>query len=107
VWREVVEPGEWIWVTDLLQAAVPAAKIQRWGHDRWDVENRGFNELATLRHMDHCFVHEPTAIEALLLTLSAAFLLTHLFYESSCCRSCQFQYPTARDAELLEQTARP
>jgi hypothetical protein len=26
-------------------------------------------------------VHEPTAIEALLLTLSAAFLLTYLFYE--------------------------
>lgn len=81
VWREVVEPGEWIWVTDLPQAAVPAATIQRWGHDRWDLENRGFNELATLWHMDHCFVHEPTAIEALLLTLSAAFLLTYLFYE--------------------------
>ena len=31
--------------------------------------------------MDHCFVHEPTAIEALLLTLSAAFLLTYLFYD--------------------------
>lgn len=81
VWREVVEPGEWILVTDLLPAAVPAAKIQQWGHDRWDLENRGFNELATLWHMDHCFVHDPTAIEALLLTLSAAFLLTYLFYE--------------------------
>ncbi len=79
--REVVETGEWIWVTDLPAVAVAAAKIQQWGHDRWDVENRGFNELATLWHMDHCFVHEPTAIEALLLTLSAAFLLTYLFYE--------------------------
>jgi len=78
--REVVETGEWVWVTDLSPAAVPAAKIQQWGHDRWDLENRGFNELATLWHMDHCFVHEPTAIEALLLTLSAAFLLTYLFY---------------------------
>ncbi len=81
VWREVVEPGEWIWVTDLPLVAVSAAKIQQWGHDRWDLENRGFNELARLWHMDHCFVHEPTAIEALLLTLSAAFLLTYLFYE--------------------------
>ena len=79
--REVVESGEWVWVTDLPPGVVLAAKIQQWGHDRWDVENRGFNELATLWHMDHCFVHEPTAIEALLLTLSAAFLLTYLFYD--------------------------
>jgi hypothetical protein len=79
--REVVEPGEWVWVTDLPAAAVPATKIQQWGHARWDVENRGFNELATLWHMDHCFVHKPTAIEGVLLVLSAAFLLTYLFYE--------------------------
>jgi hypothetical protein len=45
------------------------------------VENREFNELVTLWHMDHCVVHEPTAIEALLLTLSAAFLLTDPFCE--------------------------
>jgi len=79
--REVVETGEWIWVTDLPAVAVAATKIQQWGHDRWDVENRGFNELTTLWHMDHCFVHKPRAIEALLLTLSMAFLLTYLFYE--------------------------
>ena len=79
--RQVVETGQWIWVTDLPPVAVSAPKIQQWGHDRWDLENRGFNELATLWHMDHCFVHDPTAIEALLLTLSAAFLLTYLFYE--------------------------
>ena len=81
VQREVVETGEWVWVTDLPPGAVAAAKIQQWGHDRWDVENRGFNELTTLWHMDHCFVHKPTAIEAVLLTLAAAFLLTYLFYE--------------------------
>ena len=39
------------------------------------------SELAGLWHMDHCFVHHPTAIEALLLTLAAAFLTTYLFYE--------------------------
>jgi hypothetical protein len=80
-WQEVVEPGQWVWVTDLGPAAAPARKIQQWGHDRWDLENRGFNELATLWHMDHCFVHDPTAMEVLLLTLATAFLLTYLFYE--------------------------
>ena len=81
VTREVVEEGRWIWVTDLEPGVVSARKIQRWGHDRWDLENRGFNELATLWHMDHCLVHEPTATEALLLTLATAFLLPYLFYE--------------------------
>ena len=76
----VVEAARWIWVTDLLPAAVPAATIQRWGHDRWDLENRGFNELTMLWHMDHCFRHHPTAVEALLLTLATAFLLTYLFF---------------------------
>jgi len=67
-------------VTDLPAAVVPAGTIQRWGHARWDIENRGFNELATLWHMDHCFVHQVVAVEALLLTLALAFVLTHLFY---------------------------
>jgi hypothetical protein len=81
--QTVVEEKRWIWVTDLPAATVAAAKIQQWGHDRWDLETRGFNELVTLWHMDHCFIHDPRAIDVLLLTLAAAFLLTYLFYERS------------------------
>ncbi|MGH7318213.1 MAG: hypothetical protein ACRELA_01075, partial [Candidatus Rokuibacteriota bacterium] len=36
--QEVSETRTWIWVTDRPAAAVPATKIQRWGHDRWDLE---------------------------------------------------------------------
>jgi Transposase DDE domain len=78
--QEITETRRWIWVTDLAPLVVPAPTIQRWGHARWEVENRGFNELVTLWHMDHCFVHDPTALEALLLTLAVAFLLTYVFY---------------------------
>ena len=31
--------------------------------------------------MDHCFVHDPRAIEVILLTLAVAFLTTYLFFE--------------------------
>ncbi len=79
--QQVVVCNTWVWVTDLAASSVPARKIQLWGHDRWDLENRGFNELANLWHMDHCFVHNTTAIEALLLTLAIAFVTTYLFYE--------------------------
>jgi hypothetical protein len=77
----VLEEKTWVWVTDLPSATVPPTKIQRWGHDRWDLENRGFNELVALWHMDHYFIHDITAIEILLLTLAVAFLTTYLFYE--------------------------
>jgi hypothetical protein len=76
-----LEEKTWVWVTDLPCTTVPATKIQRWGHDRWDLENRGFNELTTLWHMDHYFIHDLTAIEILLLTLALAFITTYLFYE--------------------------
>jgi len=78
--HKVIEDKTWVWVTD-LPSTVPATRIQQWGHDRWDLEDRGFNELSNLWNMDHCFVHNPNAIEALLLTLAAAFLVSYLFYE--------------------------
>jgi len=78
---DVVEEKTWIWVTDIPPATVPPTTIQRWGHDRWDLENRGFNELVNLWHMDHYFIHDTTAIQTLLLTLAIAFLTTYLFYE--------------------------
>lgn len=77
---ETVEGKRWIWVTDLSAAAVGAEKIQRWGRERWDLETRGFNELATLWYKDHRLIHHPPGDRSLLLALAAAFLLTYLFY---------------------------
>jgi hypothetical protein len=79
--QEVTEKSTWVWVTDFSSQEASAAEIQTWGHDRWDIENRAFNELSQHWAMDHSFVHDPTALEALLLTLSVAFLTTYLFYE--------------------------
>lgn len=78
---EAVENGTWVWVTDLPASQVSAETIARWGHQRWDLENRGFNELATSWGLDHCFIHEPNAIQAIVLTLFIAFLTTYLFFE--------------------------
>lgn len=79
--QEVTEKSTWVWVTDLSSQEASAEVIQTWGHDRWDIENRAFNELPQHWAMDHSFVHDPTALEALLLTLAVAFLTTYLFYE--------------------------
>jgi hypothetical protein len=79
-WHLTTVVQEWYWVTTLPPEQVSAATIRRWGHARWDIENRGFNELVQHWHLDHCFKHEPTAIQAFLLTLAMAFALTSVFF---------------------------
>jgi len=79
--EEITEENTWVWVTDLSSKEASAQDIQTWGHDRWNLENRGFNELTQHWDLTHSYVHDPTAMEVLLLTLALAFLTTYLFYE--------------------------
>lgn len=104
----VVEEHTWVWVTDLPAPVVRPTAIQRWGHARWDLENRGFNELATLWHMDHCFIHHPVAMDALLLTLAVAFLTTYLFFERNLKPAARRHLTRlALAARLMEELALP
>jgi hypothetical protein len=32
------------------------------GHDRWTIENQGFNELVNRWHADHVYKHHPVAM---------------------------------------------
>lgn len=79
--RRQTETSRWVWVTDLSPEIVPATTIARWGHHRWDIENRAFNELSNLWAMNHCFIHNTVAITALLLTMAMALAVTALFFE--------------------------
>ena len=107
--QEVVDEKTWVWVTDLSCTGTSALRIQRWGHDRWDVENRGFNELVQHWQMDHSFIHDPTAIEALLLTLALVFLTTYLFFERNLKPACRRHLTrlalAARLAEDIDRVA--
>ncbi len=55
--------------------------IREAGHARWDIENRGFNELSQHWAMDHCFHHEPNTILAILLIFALAMGLTTIFFD--------------------------
>ncbi len=41
--------------------------LWRCAHARWDIENTAIHDLKHHWHASHCFVHDPTAMEALLL----------------------------------------
>ena len=68
--------SDWMWVTTLPQPSVPTARAVALGHQRWDIENQGFNELVHGWHADHIYKHDSNAIECFLLL---AFLACNIF----------------------------
>ncbi len=70
---------EWVWVTTLPAAEVSAETIAVFGHERWRIENEGFNELCNAWNADHYFHHHPVSITGLWLMLFIAHALFHCF----------------------------
>jgi hypothetical protein len=48
---------EWLWITTLDPKAFPASQLRRLGHDRWIVENSGWNDLTQHWALKHGFLH--------------------------------------------------
>ena len=80
-WKQETVPSEWRWMTTLSQAQAQPEWIAEAGHARWDIENRGFNELEQHWAMNHSFHHHPNARLAILLILALAFALTTFFFD--------------------------
>ena len=70
---------EWIWVTTLPAAEVSAETIAVFGHERWRIENEGFNELCNAWNADHYFHHHPVSITGLWLLLFITHGIFHCF----------------------------
>jgi len=48
---------EWLWITTLDAKAFPAVLLRRLGHDRWKLENNGWNDLTQNWAFKHGFLH--------------------------------------------------
>jgi len=70
---------EWVWVMTITAAELPAEHVVTFGHERWRIENEGFNELCNHWHANHYFHHHPNSIVALWLMLFIAHALFHCF----------------------------
>jgi hypothetical protein len=77
--RSETRQSEWVWMTTVPRARTPAMDIVRLGHGRWEIENRGFLELAVYWHADHVYRHHPVAIEAFWLMVMMALNLFRAF----------------------------
>jgi len=78
--EKYLETTHWRWLTNLPEI-YSAPTVHLFGHARWDIENRGFNELARDCHFDHSFRHHPNALLAMLLIISLAFNILYAFFE--------------------------
>ncbi len=79
-WQQKETITDWFWATTMPQSLVSPQIIYRFGHDRWKIENEGFNELATHWSADHYFHHHPNSIEVLWLMLFMAYAVFHCFH---------------------------
>lgn len=79
-WEEVTEEKQWWWATTIPAHVLSAQKVWEAGHRRWDIENDLFNVLSTHWSLDHCFRHDPAAIENFVLTLLLVYLFLQAFY---------------------------
>ena len=73
--------SDWLWATTLPQSLATPGTVAAHGHDRWKIENEGFNELVTHWHANHYFHHHPNTILVLWLMLFTAHAVFHCFLE--------------------------
>jgi hypothetical protein len=71
-WQTKEIESDWLWATTMPRSLATAQTIGEFGHDRWKIENEGFNELVTHWHADHYFHHHPNTITVLWLMLFMA-----------------------------------
>lgn len=72
--------SDWIWLTTLDALDATTERVVAWGHQRWDIENHGYNDLVHGWHADHVYKHDPLALEACLLLTFLAFNLFFAFF---------------------------
>lgn len=67
------KPKTWIWVTSLRPVRARTSTVMQLGHDRWKIENEGFNETTMRWASDHVYKHEANAIKNFWLLCMLSF----------------------------------
>lgn len=71
--------SEWLWVTTISKNHLNTRQFVEVAHHRWDIENKGFNELATFWHLNHVYKHDANAIVTFTLMTMLSYTLFHAF----------------------------
>ena len=69
----------WYWATTMPSSLTPARVVFEFGHNRWRIENEGFNELAAHWHSGHVFHLHSNSLLVLWLVMFIAHAVFHCF----------------------------
>ena len=69
----------WYWATTMPASFAPGRVVFEFGHNRWRIENEGFNELNSHWHAGHVFHHHANSLLVLWLMLFIAHAIFHCF----------------------------
>jgi len=72
--------SEWVWVTTLSKLRASTRAVVQLGHNRWTIENQGFNEMVNRWHTDHVYKHQPVAMLVFLLLAMVCLNVFLVFY---------------------------
>ena len=73
----------WMRVTTLGQSGASTKAVVDMGHNRWSIENQGFNERVNRWHAAHAYKHHPTALLVFfLLAMLCLNVFTAFYYRN-------------------------
>jgi hypothetical protein len=93
--------SEWMWVTTLAPSEASTEAVADMGHERWSIENQGFNELANRWHADHVYKHQPTALLIFFLFALLCLNVFMVFYRRNLKPAARRMVSTLHVAQLI------
>ena len=72
--------SSWSWATTCPADLASLAAVLEIAHDRWCIENQGFNDMVNEWHFDHVFKHTQTAMLVFMLLIMLARAVFDAFY---------------------------
>ena len=93
--------SDWFWVTTLPQTMAPTGTVVRLGHDRWTIENQGFNETSNRWHADHVYKHQANAMLVFWLLTMLAYNLFAVFYRRNLKPAVRRDHDTLQIARMI------
>lgn len=105
-WKKSPIDSHWYWATTMPTSLIQGRVIFEFGHDRWRIENEGFNELVTSWHSRHIFHHHSNSILALWLILFSTHAVFHCFHARNLKPALRHGHTVIYFARLLAATMR-
>ncbi len=93
--------SDWLWVTTLPKSRASTQAVVHMGHDRWSIENQGFNELVNRWHADHVYKHHPAALLIFLLFALLCLNVFVAFYQRNLKPAVRRAVSTLHIAQLI------